>query len=257
MLLIDKLSYSSRLRYKSPCIKTLFAISVLLFCILMRSLLFSFIVMTIMGSLTVFAGGTSFKYYLKLLRLPVVFLILSTITIIFEFSSEPVNVSYLYIFNIYIYVTMDKLVLGLGLVMSALGGVSCLYFLALSTPFSDILYVLKVIHCPGLLIELILLIYRFIFVLYDIGEALTIAQESRLLNCNFKTRMKGTAGLFETLFVRAIMKSHYLYDAMESRCYNGTIKVLNENKKATKFEVILILLCEVLLIGSYMLQRRF
>lgn len=257
MLLIDKLSYSSKLRYKSPCIKALFAVSVLLSCILMRSVIFSLFVIITMGSLTVFAGGTSLKYYIKLLRLPLAFLFLSTITIIFEISKNPVDFPAIVLFHRYVYITADKLYLGIGLVMTALGGVSCLYFLALSTPFSDILYVLKVIRCPGLLIELLLLIYRFIFVLYDIAAALNISQESRLVTCNFKTRMEGAVNLFETLFIRAIRKSSYLYDAMESRCYDGTLNVLNEYKKAAKAEIVLIIICEAVLIAVYLLQRSY
>lgn len=257
MLLIDKLSYSSRLRYKSPCIKTIFAVSVLLFCILMHSIIFSLFTIVFMGSLTLFAGGTSLKYYMKLLKLPLAFLSLSTITIIFEISSNPVTAPALYLFNKYLYITTDKLYLGAGLVLTALGGVSCLYFLALSTPFTDILYVLKTARCPGLLIELLLLIYRFIFVLYDMAAALNIAQESRLVTCNFKTRLKGSVSLFETLFIRAIRKSSNLYDAMESRCYDGTLKVLNENKKATKVEIIFIFICEIALIAIYLMKRSY
>jgi cobalt/nickel transport system permease protein len=210
-----------------------------------------------MGSLTVIAGRTSLKYYLKLLRLPMAFLILSTISIIFEISSNPATVPSLHLMNRYIYITSEKLYLGAGLVMTALGGVSCLYFLALSTPFSDILYVLKVIHCPSLLIELLLLIYRFIFVLYDMATALNTSQESRLVTCNFKTRIKGSVSLFETLFIRAIRKSSYLYDAMESRCYDGTLKVLNENKKASKTEILFIIMCEAALIAVYFIQRSY
>jgi cobalt/nickel transport system permease protein len=257
MLLIDKLSYSSRLRYKSPCIKSIFAISVLLSCILMHSILFSSVTIILMGSLTVFAGGTSLKYYMKLLKLPVIFLILSTVTIIFEISSNPVAAPALHLFNTYIYITADNLYMGLNLIVTAFGGVSCLYFLALSTPFSDLLYVLKAARCPSLLIELLLLIYRFIFVLYDMAAALNIAQESRLVTCNFKTRLRGSVSLFETLFIRAIKKSSYLYDAMESRCYDGTIKVLNETKRATKVEIMFLLLCEAVLIIFYFIQRSY
>ncbi len=257
MLLIDKLSYSSKLRYKSPCMKSIFAVSVLLYCILMRSFIFSFFTIMLMGSLTVVVGGTSLKYYLKLLRLPIAFLILSTLSIIFEISSSPVTVPSLYFLNKYIYITTEQVLFGAGLVMTALGSVSCLYFLALTTPFSDVLYVLNVIHCPGLLIELLLLIYRFIFVLYDIAAALNIAQESRLVTCNFKTRIKGSVSLFETLFIRAIRKSSNLYDAMESRCYDGTLKVLNENKKATKGEIIFIIMSEVVFIILYLIQRSY
>lgn len=257
MLLIDKLSYSSRLRYKNPCVKTIFALTVLSYCILMHSLLFSLFVILVMGSLTVFVGGTSGWYYIKILRLPLTFLFLSTVSIVFEVSKYLVDGPAVVLLNRYIYVTTDNLYLGVNLIMTALGGVSCLYFLALSTPFSDILYVLKLIHCPGLLLELLLLIYRFIFLLYDIAIALNISQECRLVTRNLKTRIKGSVTLFESLFIRSIRKSSLLNDAMESRCYNGTLNLLNENKKATKLEWILVVLCEIALFVMYVLRRSY
>ena len=42
----------------------------------------------------------------------------------------------------------------------ALSAVSCLYFLSLNTTMTDILEVLRKLHVPALLIELMLLIYR-------------------------------------------------------------------------------------------------
>ena len=110
----------------------------------------------------------------------------------------------------------------------ALASVSCLYFLSFNTPMPDILNVLRVMRCPRIILELMLLIYRYIFVLLEIASNLRTAQNSRLGNKDYRTSLKSFGALASALFIRAIKKSNALYDAMESRCYDGTIRVLNE-----------------------------
>lgn len=92
-----------------------------------------------------------------------------------------------------------------------------------------------------------LLIYRYIFVLFDIASAISTAQDSRLGNRNYKTSMKSFGAMISALFVRAMKKSGALYDAMESRCYDGTIRVLNETFPPKKREMALIAAAEILL----------
>ena len=51
------------------------------------------------------------------------------------------------------------------------------------------------------------------------------------------------------LLVRAFQKSSALYDAMESRCYNGSINVLHETVKGTKKELVFIVLFDLMLMA--------
>ena len=53
-----------------------------------------------------------------------------------------------------------------GLVLArAVGAVSCLYFLSLTTPVPEVLSVLRRLRMPGVLLDLAILIYRYIFIL--------------------------------------------------------------------------------------------
>ena len=124
------------------------------------------------------------------------------------------------------------------LILTAMASVSCLYFLTLTTPMTDILMVLKRIHCPYLIIELMMLIYRFIFVLLDIAYQLRISQICRLGNKDRRTSWESIGGLMAVLLVRAMSRANDLYDAMESRCYNGVISVLEETSSATRKDVM-------------------
>ena len=105
MIMIDKLAYSSELRYKSPCLKAFVSVSTLFICVIARLPLISLLILLCMGSLTVFIGKTSLKYYLKLMIIPLGFLILSTIAIIVNISNEPLSSISILLFDKYISIT--------------------------------------------------------------------------------------------------------------------------------------------------------
>ena len=121
----------------------------------------------------------------------------------------------------------------------------------------DILMVLDKLHCPKLLIELMLLIYRFIFVLLDTAYHISTAQDCRLGNCNYKTSLKSFAAMCSTLMVRAVKRSNALYNSMETRCYDGTIRILNENQPPKKHVIFLITLFELFLLILFIWRKFF
>lgn len=254
MILIDKLSYSSKLRYKSAYLKTFLAICTLLICVISRSIVVSLITLITMGGITIFLGGIALIYYIKLLRIPLLFLLLGTIAIIINYTDNTKN-ALLIIPFLYknLTVSASSINFGIQLILTSLASVSCLYFLALTTPMTDIILVLKKIRCPHLLIELMLLIYRFVFVLLDISNALSNSQKSRLGNKNFKVSCYSAGHLMAVLLVRAFQKSSHLYDAMESRCYDGSVNVLSETYPASKKSIVYVLLFESILVAVYII----
>ena len=62
----------------------------------------------------------------------------------------------------------------------ALGAVSCLYFLSLSTPLPEILAVIRRAQIPSVISELAILIYRYIFVLLSVYRDMKNTASSRL-----------------------------------------------------------------------------
>ena len=120
----------------------------------------------------------------------------------------------------------------------------------------DILDVLKKLHCPKILIELMLLIYRFIFVLLETASAISMSQDCRLGNKNYRTALKSFGMMGSVLMIRAISRSNRLYDAMEARCYDGTIHVLSESRPPKKKVILAIILFDGALF-LFALWRRF
>lgn len=255
MIVIDKLCYNSRLRHVNVGEKFFFSMTTLLICVVSRSLLIACIVLLTTGILSVKKGGIPFFRYRRLLFLPLSFLLLSTFTIILNVSKAPLDAFAIPLGNYYITGSYASLYFALQLMLTALAAVSCLYFLSLSTPMTDILQLLRWLRCPALIVELMLLIYRFIFVLLDIATAITTSQHSRLGNKDFKTSLHSFGTLGSTLFIRAMKKANALFDSMESRCYDGVLQVLEERNPSKKNEMMWIVIFELCLIAIYVIER--
>ena len=86
MIVIDKLCYHSRLRYENAGEKFAFAIITLCICVMSRSIAVAGIVLAVTGVLTVKKGGVPVSRYLRFLTAPIIFLLLSTIAIMFHLA---------------------------------------------------------------------------------------------------------------------------------------------------------------------------
>lgn len=249
MIAIDQLCYQSKLRYKNVYEKFAFAIATLLFCIVSRSFLIAGIALSVNAFLTVYCGKIPFSRYIKLFRIPLGFLFLSTFTIMIQISVTPEDLFALSVGRYFLTASSASFLRGLQLMTTALASVSCLYFLSLSTPMTDILEVLRLLHCPVLILELMLLIYRFIFILSDIASGLHHAQIARLGNKDYRTSLHSFASVCSAVFIRSIRKADRLYDALEARCYQGTLNVLHIHYPARAPEITAIILFELLLLA--------
>ncbi|MDD3169937.1 MAG: cobalt ECF transporter T component CbiQ [Eubacteriales bacterium] len=229
MIIIDKLAYSSRLRYKNPTLKAIFAVGTLLICVGARSSIVSVVTLAAMAGLTVLSSKISILRYLRLMLIPLGFMVLGTIAIVVNVAEAPMDLLSVPMGGKYLAVSHTSLNEGMRLVAVALASVSCLYFLTLTTSMLDILSVLQKLRCPKIMIELMMLIYRYIFVILDMANAITISQNCRLGNQDFMTELRSAGQMLAVLLVRSMKKSSALFDSMESRCYDGEIKVLNES----------------------------
>ena len=253
MLLIDKLSYQSKLRYVNASEKLVYALLTLVLCVLSRSVKVAVLVFAVNGVLTVGKGGIPFFRYIKLLMIPLAFLAAGTAVVMINVSRTPMDAFALPAGEWYITGSCEGIRRGLRLCVTALSAVSSLYFLSLNTVMTDILCACRKLHFPSLLTELMLLIYRFIFVLFETASSITVSQQSRLGNRSFKTRIRSFGKLGSSLFILALKRSGALYDAMESRCYDGSIRVLSREQPAKAGEIAVIALYGAVLVLVWLL----
>lgn len=231
----------------------MYTVLTLVLCILSRSAKVAVLVFIVNGILTVGRGEIPFFRYIKLLMIPLAFLAVGTAAIVVNISETPMDAFSFSAGKWYITGSRTGVYQGIRLCATALASVSCLYFLSLNMVMTDILGVCRKMHLPPLLIELMLLIYRFIFVLFETASAITVAQQSRLGNRDFRTRIRSFGMLGASLFILALKRSNALYDAMESRCYDGSIRVLSRERPAKAGEMAAIILYGTLLAMIWLL----
>lgn len=249
MIDIDSYAYTSKLVNINPMEKFLFAILTMFSCLYCNSLYISIFLVILMGFLTVLKGGIPFSFYMKIMILPFSFLILAVITIAINVVDGSTGILFSFrLFGTNIGATKSSALFALGLIFKSLAAVSCLYFLSLSTPMTDILYVLKRLRVPKLIIELMQLIYRFIFIMLNSMQMIVTSQTSRLGYSHSKIAFRSVAQLISSVFIKSYTRSQDIYSALESRGYEGELNVLEEEYEYKIGNFVLIIIFQVVLI---------
>lgn len=229
MINIDTYAYASRLKRIDPLQKFVFALLTLGVCLWADTLVISIAVLFIMGWMTIRSGGTPLSLFIKLLFVPMAFLVIGVLTIAINISSNPQGfLLSLPIAGVWLGVSKVGMYEAVRLFFRVLGSVSCLYFLSLSTPMVDLLTVLRRLKVPKIMVEMMNLVYRFIFILMDTADTMLIAQNSRLGYRSLSTGYHSLGTLASTLFIRSYKRSNDLFIALESRGYDGDLNVLEE-----------------------------
>lgn len=234
---IDYYAYGSGMKGWNSQYKAIVAMGALLFCIGADDWKVSVFVFLSMGAVTIFAGKFPWRNYLVLLRLPLAFLIMGTAAIVIGFSSVARGTVLVSVWGHFLYLQEGGIELACGLVLKAMAALSAMYMLVLSTPAGEIISILRRLRVPKIIVELMNMIYRFIFVLMDTQYKMKLAAESRLGFSNFKTSCRTFGSGAGNLFVISLKKAGVYYDAMAARCYDGDLLFLEEEKKWRGWQV--------------------
>ena len=251
---IDYYAYASGLRSVNPVFKVLFSVAVLLLTICLNQPLVSVFVIVSMGLFTVKKGGVDFHAYCSLMTIPIAFMLMGSAAIAAGFSTKPIGEYNLNLHLFYLYATKSSISQALFLILKAFGAVSAMFMLTLSTPSNEIISALRKLHVPKLIVELMNMIYRYIFIMMDTQRKMKNSAESRLGYCYFKTSCLSFGGIASNLFIVSLKKANAYYDAMESRCYDGELRFLEEEKPIRKKQMVFAFLYLILLIGLYFLS---
>jgi cobalt/nickel transport system permease protein len=180
----DTLAYSNRLRYLPPAQKLWFALVMLLLALVthypMQIAIFAWMSIWIV----VYAGIPRHIYISMMLGI-MTFLLTSLPALFMEYASgisSGVQIDRLWQMNVgggQIYLSHQGLMRAMEVLIRSLASTSALFFIVLTIPAIDLATTFQKIGCPPILIELSLLIYRFIFLLADTAQQIIMAQVAR------------------------------------------------------------------------------
>ncbi len=243
MLTIDKYAYINNLKHVHPFEKAIFTFIPLLFGLIFNILsLYMFVILS-MSLIIVFVARISFKFFLKILCMPLPFIIISIFTIILNVDKSPEAIDYGFRFyTYYIGFTKETMMNGLTIFLRSYSSIMCLYFLSLTTPIIEITWILRKIGVPAIFTEILTIIYRFIFVLLETAMLMKTSQNCRLGYSNYKKSYLSLGLLVSNLFIKAYQNYKMLSLSLVSRGYTGELNVLEESYTYSSKNISLIII---------------
>ncbi|WP_310430273.1 cobalt ECF transporter T component CbiQ [Chamaesiphon sp. VAR_48_metabat_135_sub] len=181
---LDTLAYSNRLRHLPPSQKLYFALVVLLLALITHYpvQIFIFVWMSVWS---VVYAGIPRQVYSSMIAGVLVFLVTSMPALAIEYTrfiSPDIRADSLWQMSVWvgqIYLSRQGLIQAIEVLVRSLASTSALFFIVLTIPAIDLAMTFKRIGCPPILIELSLLVYRFIFLLANTAQQIVTAQVSR------------------------------------------------------------------------------
>lgn len=235
---IDEYAYSSKLKNWNSSFKVLFSFIIMILSICSHNVIVPILIAVSAGVITVYNGRIRIREYISLMCIPLVFLIMTSIAIVLDFRISG---------GFSVKVLPENVYKAVYISCRAMGAVSAMYMMSLSTPVTEIIAVLGNLKLPSIIIELMNLMYKYIFVLLDSQAKMKNSAAARLGYCNFRTSLKTFALICGNLFAVSLRRASDYYNAIESRCSGGKIKFMYQKKPIKLMQVVFFIIYIVLI----------
>jgi len=169
-------------------------------------------------------SGVRLSSFARRMAVPAMLAVVACTTQVFWYPlGEPVFT--LPLFGVEVVVREGALVRGLELGSRILGGMSVLLFFSLTTPLPELMRAARFFRCPAVLVELVLIMYRYIFLMFSEAGRIRTAQKARLGFVSFRNTLRSAGTLGGMLVLRSYDRAERSFSAMRCRGYRGTITV--------------------------------
>lgn len=236
---IDRLARSSRLNPLCTEVKAGFALSLLLLCVWADTPLCSMLCVLLPLALLLCWGGTRPSDILRVMALPLAFLLLGSVAVAFTLSPTPIGRLSLPLFSHYLCLTGEEMRQALLLLIKSYGAVCSLFFLSLTTSLDELIALMRRLRVPAVLIDLMFLTYRYIFLLANSYRQMTISSQARLSDCSRHARRRSFPILCASLLAGSYRRTSSCLDAMLSRGYDGSVAFLTPQKEPKPAQIAL------------------
>jgi cobalt/nickel transport system permease protein len=254
--LLDDYAQNNDLREIDPKLKLLLGLGCILLCVSSATLIVPLFIAITLSIITVTLAKIPASFYARLLLIPLSFSILSALVVAFMHGTGDQLFAF-EIFGFNLVIRVDGASLALLLIARTFGGMCALFFIALTTPMIEVFSVLKSMRIPESVIDLSMMIYRYIFVFLNQAVAINNAQKMRLGDKGIKNSLNSFAMLASVLFIRSWEQGERLMVAMDARCYDGKLDLLEHNNKMEPRAILAVLGYLTIIMALAVLTRDF
>ena len=247
--LLDNIAQQSAFRQIHPGTKLLLCLGSLLLCLLTPSPLVPFLSGIVLSLLLILPARVSPIIYGELLLGPVIFTIISVVVLLFLVGGGPVVWQCSPLPGITLTITEGAIREAMLVLCRVFGCSVSLFFICLTTPVTDLFNLMKRARIPIELVDLMMIIYRFIFIVYDHAAEIWRAQVMRLGYSRPTEAIRSFSMLCGMLFITSWNAGEDLVRAMDCRCYNGMFPSLEESEPVRMRSLVPVVLYLVFLGG--------
>lgn len=229
MISIDKYAYNNNLRHISPDIKASIGSIFLTISMIFQNKLILVGIMLLMSLSIVCMAKIDIQNYFKLLKIPMYFLFIGIALNLINIAFTSENMLYSFrVWGIYIGTSKESINTSIYILLRSMSCLTCVYFIVLTTPFNDLMFLLKKMHLPDTVIELTMLVYRFIFIFLEEISDIKKSQQLRFGYINLKTSYKSLGLLVSMLFERMIIRYEDMSISLDVKLYDGKFHIVGD-----------------------------
>ncbi len=226
-MLIDKIANRNPYKSTNPTEKFIFSVGLLIFLTYMNN------------------------YYLDILN--IIFINIFLIKLVKIKMKELYNLYKVVLFFMFT-TTLSLIFIGkdfISLNIHVFSSIGAMYFLFCTTPVTQIAEVMLNFKIPRIIVELFLLIYRFIFLFVEIKNQMINSQNTRLGNMSLKISYKSFGLLVSNLFNKILILSEKTNTSVNSRLGSEFIFLRSQYKTKSKFKYFFVYLIILIVVGVY------
>jgi cobalt/nickel transport system permease protein len=244
MILAEQHAYRNRWRSVSADAKSAFASLAFVAAFVAHPPVVALALAVALAAVTVLGAGVPLRAYAKVASAPWSFVALSAVTLAVSvrLGSGPLPVS--------LAVEPAQVARAAAVVARSLAALSAMLFLALTTPMTDLIALLRRMHVPATLIEIMTLSYRSLSVLSDAIHDMTLAQSARLGYSSFANTVRSLGTAVALLAVETWRRSIVMYQASVARAGGGELLFLESPRTGVAGELALAVLSGAILIAG-------
>ena len=236
---MDELAYSSRMVDWAPLGKLFLVLALLIVGLITDSILVPMLTFSI--GMILMAYSTNLKVPTLLLLAigeAVLIMVLGSgmISILGDHSQPALWEDTILWFNIYM--TEQSFNQAWLIFFRAIAGVTLMLSFACSTPIPYLSFAFKSLHCPNEITELIVLIYRYAFLLLERFLVMIDAAQCRLGYNGPMTAMRSYGGAMAGTFIFSMELAEKSEAALACRNYDGTFPIFREPQKMSILWII-------------------
>jgi cobalt/nickel transport system permease protein len=242
---LSDIAFTNAWRHRNPWEKVLFGGGLLLVAFFVAPFPWCIAIALIVTIAALAGARIPASSWLGVLSVPVSFAILTTLGILVQINNTGHGLALGFDWN--------SLPFAGGLLLRSVAAISCLAFIGWTTPLMELMPLFQRLGVPAVLIDLALMIYRFLFVTATTLGEMRRAQSWRLGRADYRSRMRALSMLAGGLFLRCVQRARRLEEGIEARGYDGRLWVLAPERALSPATVAGILAFQVgLLVAGHL-----